>query len=138
VQDAVSCTEAVCDEETQTCKTVPKATFCFIDDMCKGDGAVNPDNPCSFCDPLADSSAWSIQPDGVLCDDGNPCTGLLSEEDPDNPEVDPTADVCKGGQCMGEPLPSETDCQIEQDGVLVDGKCDGNGSCNPTQPGQGD
>ncbi|MBU1240859.1 hypothetical protein KJ865_14190, partial [Myxococcota bacterium] len=61
---------------------------CVVNDVCYGDGQVNPANPCLICDLAADPLAWSLN-DGVACDDGLACT---------------IGDICLGGTCDSSPL----------------------------------
>lgn len=76
---------------------------CEIGRECYADGNSNPNNSCEYCDIRVADNAWSVEADGVTCDDGVFCNG---------------ADTCGGGTCSvnaGDPCVLPLAC-IEENG----------------------
>lgn len=89
--------------------------FCYVEDGCWEDGAVNPGDPCLVCDAATASRAWSSR----SCADDNPCTtdrcdsgkGCVHEpaEGPcDDANACTLGDTCLDGSCA--PGPNTPDC----------------------------
>ena len=145
--DALPCTTDAC--VGGTCEHAVASGFCKIDDGCWSDAQPNPTNGCQRCLSGVHTRQWSDN-DGVLCDDGDTCTGpdlcqagactgatLVCPDD-----ADPcTIGECQGGGCVSAPLSGSAcddgDACTEGDscdkGVCVPGpagpQCDDNLSC---------
>ena len=94
--DELECTQDVCDGNG-SCKHVLAGTFCLIAGSCQAQGDASPDDPCSFCEPGEDATAWTPK-DGVACDDGDPCS---------------VGDQCVDSQCVAGD--EELDCDDGSD-----------------------
>jgi hypothetical protein len=81
--DELECTYFACDESTGQCERKLQQG-CLIDDICRDDAEVNPENSCEYCNEES-PSAWTAALSGG-CDDGDGCT---------------TGDSCQGGSCLG-------------------------------------
>ncbi len=87
--------------------TIKYCVGCLIDDVCRVEGEVDPDNPCLVCDPTESQTDWSDN-DGASCEDDLYCNG---------------ADTCGAGTCSvhtGDPC--------NDDGLW----CNGEESCDET------
>lgn len=96
--DGLTCTEDSCNELDDRCENVLSAGACLIDDVCYGDGDINPSNECEDCAPSTSSFNWSPRSAGSACGDGTDgeCT---------NP------DSCDGlGNCLSNDIPDQTPC----------------------------
>ncbi len=78
------------------------ATACAIGASTYEDGAVNPDNPCLYCNPMLSAGGWSLVADGSDCDDGLYCNG---------------SDACDSGSCVhdGDPCGDDETCNEDAD-----------------------
>lgn len=101
--DSNPCTDDVCNPDG-TCSNPQRVGFCddgdpcTTTDTCVGEVCVGTvvdcnaaaPNSCLFgtCDPGTGACQFTAKPDGVLCNDDDPCTAL---------------DVCTGGFCIGGP-----------------------------------
>jgi len=104
--DGLECTTESCDGDGACAGSIQNG-YCVIDGMCVEVGTVVPDTGgCMACIPGLSETGWS--PDnGVLCDDGDPCTLL---------------DHCVAGECVGTPLNCDDDLSCTDDSCL-DGEC---------------
>lgn len=87
--DGVSCTTDVCISTgamSFRCEN-EIAGGCYIEGVCRDEGARNPEEDCQLCDAAA-PTAWSTATD-VSCDDGDACT---------------SDDRCADGTCTGTPV----------------------------------
>ena len=116
--DGLSCTDDSCSGNA--CYFEVGVQACLIGGECYTMGAMNPQSPCSFCDPASAQTQWSPAVDGTLCGDGQVCfqggccdhaSGCSGRECGD--------DGCGGtcGTCSDDAL----DCTAT---ACVDGKCD--------------
>jgi hypothetical protein len=66
-----------CVAETVTCSggcsngACAGCTGCLIGGTCYQNGAVNPSNPCQYCDVSRSTTSWSNYPDGTACTRGD-------------------------------------------------------------------
>ncbi len=107
------------------CEYVVKSGWCLIDGECReGNEALPVSGGCARCKPTLSQSDWSVEKDGVSCDDGDVCT---------------KNDACQGGHCVGEPVVCDDGlvctkdwCDLatgacvherEADWCLIEGKC---------------
>src|SRR5262249_29632099 len=68
--NGASCgTGKVCEGAGGTC-----ISGCFIGGTVFAAAATNPSNACEVCTPTTSTTAWSNQPNGTTCNDGNACT----------------------------------------------------------------
>ncbi|MCK4658584.1 MAG: thrombospondin type 3 repeat-containing protein, partial [Phycisphaerae bacterium] len=101
--DSLDCTTDSCNEDTDTCEHTTNVGTCLIDEVCYGDGAVNPANDCEECNSSLDQFDWSNRANGSTCDDGlfcnenETCTGGVcggGNANLCNDDQDCTADTC--------------------------------------------
>lgn len=113
--DSLSCTDDVCNA-AGTCTHPLKTNSCLINGTCYGDGAPNPADSCSTCQPSKSTAAFMPASDGTLCATDNlPCTN----------------DVCRSGSCKHELAPDR--CIINGGCYSVDAATDSTG-CNICAP----
>ncbi|MET0341108.1 MAG: hypothetical protein ABW252_08895 [Polyangiales bacterium] len=128
--DNLTCTRDTCDESNDRC-TSTVDDGCLIGGVCRATGSDDPGNPCRACTPTTSTSAWTDEPRGTTCSDGQYCT---------------VADACNGtGQCQGSArscgagCSSVCDealdaCRASSDGCAIDGVCVAPGSLDPANP----
>jgi len=111
--------------------------FCFVEGACFSDGAQNPKDACSKCDPALDQEAWSAASGVSNCSDGNACTlddhceagvctgGGLKDCNDDNPCTNDHCDESLG--CVHDNIegPCEDDDLCTLQDTCVDGVCTG-------------
>lgn len=85
--DGVACTNDACAADV--CVYTLKPGHCFIEKVCYADGDARPMNPCERCLAVAAGEAWTVQPNGTVCEDGDSCT---------------LAEICTSGSCQGQAL----------------------------------
>lgn len=105
--DGAACTLDSCDGGGG-CTNTLQAGSCLIGGKCYANGALNPENPCLFCDTAVSPLFWSAKPNGAACDDGDLCS---------------YGDQCSFGSCLAIPY----DC-------IGAGCCVGDGTCTSTPP----
>jgi|GEM_PF-6305993 len=134
--DLLTCTTDTCDDTLDKCVATLDPNRCLIGGVCYLDGALNPANTCEECRSVDASTAWSVRPDGSLCNDGNACTGT------GRPGIGD--DTCTTGVCSGAPDPECNDqCDLAVDTVLgqnfsdnsTTGPDDAEASCQPVSNG---
>ncbi len=127
VSEGDPCTEGClrCNEEEDRCDLA--ADWCYIWSTCYANEALNPENPCQWCDWVADQRGWTDRPPGSSCDDGLWCNG---------------DDSCDGfGECLHEGDPctescrtcnDEDDrCDVDEGSCFIDGVCYEDEDLNP-------
>lgn len=143
--DGISCTLDSCVEPGGICDHTLQDGFCYIDNICRSTGTVNPSNPCQVCDPSRSTSAWVFtQMSGVSCNDGLACTTNdqcnVEQQTCTGTPVDCSAfsDDCHigtcntlTGQCEALPLSNGTSCIID-DYCVISASCIGE-QCIPLQ-----
>ncbi len=58
----------------EVCSSGACSMDCFIGGMVYAAGTVNPTNACQVCTPATSTTAWSNEPDGASCADGEVCS----------------------------------------------------------------
>jgi len=106
--DGVACTDDVCDG-LGACVHSPTPGTCRIDDICYADQDASVANVCMVCDPSKSTTQFVPARDGLLCDDGDVCTG---------------PDTCLTGECTPATI---DDCDDGLD--CTEDSCDGQGGC---------
>lgn len=107
--DGVACTDDVCgsdDPGAFSCTHPVTEGACYIGGACYTAFQDHPDDACLGCFPADSPDIWSPQEDGLICDDGNPCSD---------------DDACSGGVCAGvsesECAPLEVEAETESCGL---------------------
>ena len=115
--DGVACTTDTCSQDACIFTVTPGN--CFIDKVCYTDNAANPSNSCERCTSSLAKEAWTVEPNGTSCDDGDPCSegdicvsGACNGQsslcpDDGNPC---TEEVCEGEGCNSIPIPNGGAC----------------------------
>lgn len=99
--DGLYCTDDSCVDDACVFEVV--VDTCLYEGTCFGAYELHPTDPCLVCEGL-DGDGWSPVPDGLACNDGDPCT----------PE-----DACVAGLCSGPQMPCD-DLQGCTDDICVD------------------
>ena len=115
--DGVDCTTDSC--EADLCVYTLMEGHCFIEKVCYSDGDSHPLGDCQRCLSSVALEAWTVQPNGTECDDGDSCTedevcvsgtcqgqGTLCPDDGDPC----TKEICADGDCTTEPVPDGGNC----------------------------
>ncbi len=107
--DDISCTDDSCNPEDGQCVNDLQDSFCLIGDACVSSETVDPENPCQWCDPATDTTAY-VPHSGIVCDDGMLCT---------------EGDTCDAmGSCNGTPIDCNDDISCTDDSCNPeDGQC---------------
>ncbi|MGB0715478.1 MAG: hypothetical protein ACPGXK_06350 [Phycisphaerae bacterium] len=122
--DGLTCTDDMCDEDSDSCMNDLIAGNCLIEGACFADGELNPDNDCEACDVATSTSDWTQLAAGTECDDGNACTGT------GNPGIG--VDTCdEAGVCMGMLDPNCNDSCEDSLEVFPGINMSNNGSAAP-------
>lgn len=86
------------------------AGFCRIDESCIVEGAGNPGNECSHCDPVENRGDWTPLTGTTCSPKDNPCA---------------TSGACQSGFCVplaaGDLCATDTDCLAKDDGDACNG-----------------
>jgi len=95
-QSCSECATQTCDPANRTWgECIVQSSSCTIDGVCYGHNAVNPDNPCQYCDAVLNQSGWTSSSNTTACDDGLFCNGN---------------DTCNGaGECVHQ-FPGDSRC----------------------------
>jgi hypothetical protein len=143
------CTDDECDGEGN-CLFTRRDGWCLINGQCVEDGKGLPGNWCTKCKEATNPWAWTLDAfgdcvdddpctvnehcvdgrceyDGLLCDDGNPCTtdwcqaGAGCQATPnflacDNLDLCDQGDICVDGECRGGD--QKLDCDDDNDCTL--------------------
>ncbi|MET0388330.1 MAG: hypothetical protein ABW321_20330, partial [Polyangiales bacterium] len=131
-EDGSPCTSDSCNELSQSCNSL-LALGCLIDGACVLSGAVDPSDPCRACLPSSSLIAYSPQPVGTGCDDGQYCTA--GETCDAAGSCTGTPRVCDDGlECTLERCDEASDsCALVAggDGCSIDGECVPAGTTDP-------
>ena len=109
--DGLSCTADSCNGDG-TCTFAVTTGNCLVGGVCYASATTNPGNQCEQCTPETSNTAWSPEPVGTACDDGNVCT---------------MGDICDGASTCGGTAYSCNDgltCTADS--------CNGDGTCSYT------
>ena len=144
-----TCSTGYCDEDTGECKADAPENKCAIDSQCIDQGTVHAGKFCLVCDPKRSVETWSVVPGACHIDEecyeagasvgGGECMKCdpLQPETPSpaksgdlcaTDEDDCTADICKNGVCVHEPLtnqPCNDGNPCTMGDVCIAGDCQG-------------
>ncbi len=125
-EDGDPCTEDVCELSGECSHAPSKAPCededpCTQEDFCQGGLCRGVPIPCpdgetctlDLCDPIDGRCTWKPMPEGLMCDDGDPCTtedrcvaGLCAGPTTlCDDGLDCTLDACEAGTCTYLPAP---------------------------------
>ncbi len=130
--DALDCTEDICDPETGGCVNPVHENYCTINGGCYMYGQQNGLNQCMRCIPSEDDRGWTATT-GYGCDDSDACTendtcdGPVCTGTQKNCDdgLDCTSDFCEYGLCGT--VPNDGWC-------IIDGGCVASGFSPPDNP----
>ena len=136
--DGLVCTTDTCDEAANVCRSMLDPNRCLINGACFSGGASNPANVCQVCTPTVSTVAWSPQPAGAVCNDGNKCTkndscdgagGCTMSAPRCDDGLSCTADMC-------DPATGACTAVLGGGTCLIANRCYNAGDSNPMNPCQ--
>jgi MYXO-CTERM domain-containing protein len=135
-EDGLDCTVNGCDDTAGTCVIESISAGCFIDDECVDEGALDPADPCSACQPITDDRGYSKVEAGTPCEDGLFCTvGMTCDTDGDC-NGGALRDCADGLDCTVDGCDDTADTCVSSisSGCFIEGMCVAEGAIDPADP----